>query len=501
MVEDLAFAADGRALATIQDNGSVTLWDVATGRPRSLLGRTSDQLGVVRGLDKSVTFSPDGRFLAWTSLHGVVVYELATGRLQDGFGGESPPCIALTFSPDGGTLAVATTERSKFFGPTLIAVVLLRDAATGKSKAIFRSGTSPIKSLAFSPDGRILAARGTHNVFLWDVPASRHRVTLGHEGFSCEGASFAPDGRTLATCDLKGVNLWDVATGKFLGAMAASGPERPAAALSFLPDGKSVMVMEQRDRPTTWAVDGPRFLAERAVDDMPRLRGAWKLTRSHGGDIDVPGLAATWNFTGDTLDISRTITKRGDLRYDSSRPSGRYEETYDGIDGLASLGLFSVQGDRLQLYKPDVPGAALPTSIPEVPLPGYALEEWKRESLPGKGTLEGRWKLTGGRRGRSAGRPVEPWDTTMTVTGPRYEVIRNEHLSGTVALETATVPKRLDLVINTPAWMRGRVRLLGLYRMDGDRLTVTESYNVRPLALNDRPGEFGDYDIFERVRP
>jgi len=100
-VESVAFSPDGRTLAGISDDGTLRLWDVATGRS---IGRP------FRGLDgpaRSVAFSPDGKILAAGSDDGMVrAWDVATGRpIGRPLYGPSVPVYWVAFSPDGKSLS------------------------------------------------------------------------------------------------------------------------------------------------------------------------------------------------------------------------------------------------------------------------------------------------------------------------------------------------------------------------------------------------------------
>ncbi|MBI3001776.1 MAG: caspase family protein [Deltaproteobacteria bacterium] len=217
-IQSLAFTPDGCCLALGAVDGVIKLWELATGRDlRTLSAKTNP--------GQSLAVSPSGKLLVSAGA-GVTLWEAATGwqpRTLD----EIEPVWSLAFSPDGELLASGDEK-----------TVRLSDLATGRNLRTLSGHTERVLSVAFSPDGRWLTSGSwDKTVRLWDVASGREVRTLaGHTGWIL-AVAFSPDGRWLATGSLDGmIKLSEVVTGRELRAMG--GPTSPVRSISFSPDGR-----------------------------------------------------------------------------------------------------------------------------------------------------------------------------------------------------------------------------------------------------------------------
>lgn len=208
-VNAFAFTPDGSKLASAGDDGFIILWDVA-GR------RALNKLVKHDGAVLSLAFNPRGdKLVSGGADATVVLWDVAAGRVEQTFTEHHLPVYAVAFSPLGTLLASGANDRT----------VILRDLNGEFPQKILPDQPADVAALAFTPDGQSLAvATGVFNeavkrftnagTALWDVTTARTLRTLTEHDGVLEGLAFSPDGKTLAASYHDQTTLlWETATG------------------------------------------------------------------------------------------------------------------------------------------------------------------------------------------------------------------------------------------------------------------------------------------------
>ena len=219
----LAVSPDGARIATTDYRGHLALWHTDD-------GWWSENRIALGGYANTAVFSPDGRYLA-AGGDTLALWEL-------GLRGATKvvrlpvTCVqALAFSPDSTTLAVTLANSGQ---------IILWDLLEGRQRATLASNVPANLCVAFSLDGRYLAAGGNGRIAsftVWNLATGECTLRINGEFGAIRSLAFSRDGTAIATAAAyeRCVRLWDVRSGRLLRSLA--GHEMGTNSVAFSPDG------------------------------------------------------------------------------------------------------------------------------------------------------------------------------------------------------------------------------------------------------------------------
>ena len=236
----LAFSPDGRTIAA-SSPGGITLWDVLHGRKDAILGQRIERID-------AVAFSADGRTL-FSAGDGVTSWDMSMGRRNLGVLGDNQSKLRfLQFSADKRLVAGVSPDRRLFADSSNSpGTTVVFDVDAGRAIRAFQGPSHPPYALAFSSDGRSLASAGPKNtVKLYDLSTGKEMFSMATGGFIASLA-FSPDGHLLAsstwTQKERPLRLWDVQSGLEVRYLTLPSKSAPSL-VAFSPDGRWLAVLD-----------------------------------------------------------------------------------------------------------------------------------------------------------------------------------------------------------------------------------------------------------------
>ncbi len=222
----MALSSDGRLLANGYIGGfGLDVWDVEARKVRFARVTTSHI--------NAVAFSPDGKFLAsgsgesFRAIDAVIrLWDVATGDEVGKLEGHERGVLSVSFAPDGKTLASSSYDKT----------LRIWDVA---KKAAVRRFDCDASHVAFSPDGKKLAAYGLHTgkIRFFNPASGELLLEIQDVPGTLTSLAFSPDGKKLAVAGgCSAIRIYDTTTGKPV--LPAEGHWDAVTSLAFSPDGK-----------------------------------------------------------------------------------------------------------------------------------------------------------------------------------------------------------------------------------------------------------------------
>lgn len=355
-VNAIVFSPDGKFLATASSDRSLKLWDMPSGRLAAVW--KDDTTGFF-----SLAFSPDGKWLATGSFETIKLWEFPSGKLAGAWGLQSglvPGSVrALAFSPDGRHLASASDDGQ----------IKVWEMPKGNLLTQYQS-THPF-SVTFGPEGR-LAFQGEGSIAVLKNPMGDVEANFGRHGDEPYSLAFSPDGKRLAAGYFKSIRIWEKPAED--PALSLHGLSGGASSLAFSRDGKWLGAGLDDNAVLVWAMPG----GKQAYTLSGHGENVTTVAFSPDGSLFASGsednTVRIWTVSSGELSSCLSDTTSA-----ARAASGKADSTRTACPPIEEAELFLVDGSTLQS---ELESGVSPEAAEEEPMQEAEQEEDRVPEAP-----------------------------------------------------------------------------------------------------------------------
>lgn len=315
----VAISPDGEQLAVVQKTDTVSVWDFDSGE--LLWELTSPGLQFFKA-----QYSPDGDWIAAASGDKIVVWDRKNPAGPDRILRHPAAVRSFLFSPDGDRLAIVA------MGWRLGQLHLwdLRSEAPPlriESAGVFEGSPEEHRRVDFDPPGARVVSANFANARIWDAKTGRPLTPIMAHRYPIRTVAFSPDGRWVVTASNdRRAQIWNSKTG-----LPAGSPMLHRDGLTdavFSPDGRRVATCSRDGTARIWSVPDGTAVSE----PIPLAGRPWWIGFLGGGDflaVKVSGRLETWDLR--SADYLKVILPENLGRFSYSHmvfsPDGRWAAT------------------------------------------------------------------------------------------------------------------------------------------------------------------------------